>query len=494
MKKLLLSLACMAAFTPGFAQEAATEDVAKLEVITENENGTVTITDNFSTISDATYARRFRNATTATAPTEWTIEDGAVVEGKTFKSDLVVATTGETATPGYLRTLAYKGAYISFTLPDYNCSQITLQSYSSIVGGEYAVYAGEEQIETITIVKGVNNNGPIVVEIPEAYRAAGTEYKFENVLGGKDEGATGNFRLQIESVSFVCTPKVEETPWPVAEIADFNYNAAGNNFIVAGQTIRFTCEEGATVSGTISYKKTVDGTVTDVVENFDNNEFVFSGEGVSQNANIIVRATVKGEGHTDSEQTRWDFKFNQVKKLFLLNDNAGFTEVIGGSLCATFSYDITVLNFYSLTIPVEIIATLTNVENEEEVYTATATIDPSQEAAPEAEEGDTEVAPIYPDQLSGTVEVAVKNAGTYKATLTANCVSFKNAALRLANGETETELQIINNIPTGITGVEAEADEAEAVYYNLSGLRVQPSEGMGLLIRVAAGKATKVVF
>ncbi len=487
MKKFLLTLACVAAFAPAFAQDAET---TALEVITENENGTVTITENFATISDSEYAKRFRGATTATTPTEWTIEDGAVVDGKSFKSDFVVATT---STPGYLRTLAYKGAYFSFTLPSYNCSQITLQSYGSTVGGEFDVYAGDVKLETITIVKGQNNNGAIVISIPEANQAAGTEYKFVNVLGGKDENDNlGNFRLQIESASFVCTPKVEMTPWAAPELVSL----ADGDYIINGQTLRFSCEDGGTINGEITCKNLgTDGSAT-----FTGSEYVFDGPNVALNANIYIDAYVSGAGHSDSETVRWTLKFNKQNKMVLVKNE--FSEIVSGKNCATFYYDISVLNFLHQETfvtagkkwnPITITATLTNVDDPSVTFSVDKVIEPEVAAAAQADEA-SEITPINPDNLSGSIEVTVKNSGKYTASMKASCVSFSNGqALALANGETSTDIEI--TIPTGIENVEAvEGNEAEVIYYNLNGVRVQPAQGMGLLIRVAAGKATKVIF
>ena len=47
-----------------------------------------------------------------------------------------------------------------------------------------------------------------------------------------------------------------------------------------------------------------------------------------------------------------------------------------------------------------------------------------------------------------------------------------------------------NSTPTGIAGIEAE--NGEAVYFNLQGVRVQNPEN-GIFIRVQNGKATKIM-
>lgn len=481
MKKLLLTLACALAFIPAFAQEA--------ETITDGENGTVTIADNFLVAFDNIVDNKY-NATKPTTST-WSVQADAAVS---YTAQWVTKATDSQNdnAPAYVQILAYPGAYLEITLPQYNCSEFTIHSTGSILNGEFEVYMNGELCEEASFtITSSNRNGDIKVEIPEAYQAAGTVYKIVNKLGGKANGAANNYRLQMTGITYVCTPKVEETPWDAPTLANYDFDADNNNeYIIAGQTIRFNCEEGATVSGTISYKKTVDGTVTNVTDTFENSEFTFSGEGVAQTALITVKATATGNGHSDSEQATWVFKFNQVKKLFLLNQNGAFADVVDGRGSATFTYDMTVLNFSALTYPITVTATLTDVETNEE-KSETITLNPEDYAAPAPEDGD--VAPLYPDHLTGTITVKA-DLGTYKASLMANCVSFKNTALNMADGVAEKEIEITKKTTTAITEIEAEDSEAEAVYYNLNGVRVQPAQGMGLLIRVAGGKATKVII
>lgn len=484
MKKLLLTIACaLAASTAAFAQDA--------ETITTGENGTLTIADNFL-VNTSRVPKQV--TTSAEASAEWTVADNAVVQYVSYRASL--------AKTDYLQILATKGAYLQFTLPEYNCTAFTVHSTGSVVKGEFGVYAGDaaEPFYTI-VVTSANRNGAIEVSVPEEYQAAGTVYRIVNLKGGKDVtdpgkeddrgGADNNYRLQMTGITYVCTPKVEETPWAAPTLADYDFDAEnGNVYVRNGQTIRFNCEEGATVSGTITYKKKVDGEVKNVTEEFENSEFTFNGDEVSQNALITVKATASGSGHSDSEQATWIFKFNQVKKLFLLNQEKAFVDVVDGRGSATFTYDMTVLNFSALTYPITVTATLTNIETSE-VKSETITLNPEDYAAPAPEDGD--VAPLYPDHLTGTIIVKA-DAGNYKASLVADCVSFKNTPLMMANGAAEKEIEITKKTTTGITDIEAEDSDAEAVYYNLNGVRVQPAQGMGLVIRVAGGKATKVII
>ena len=169
MKKLLLTIACaLAASTAAFAQDA--------ETITTGENGTLTIADNFL-VNTSRVPKQV--TTSAEASAEWTVADNAVVQYVSYRASL--------AKTDYLQILATKGAYLQFTLPEYNCTAFTVHSTGSVVKGEFGVYAGDaaEPFYTI-VVTSANRNGAIEVSVPEEYQAAGTVYRIVNLKGGKD--------------------------------------------------------------------------------------------------------------------------------------------------------------------------------------------------------------------------------------------------------------------------------------------------------------------
>ena len=72
-------------------------------------------------------------------------------------------------------------------------------------------------------------------------------------------------------------------------------------------------------------------------------------------------------------------------------------------------------------------------------------------------------------------------------------VTFTNKVVDNNNKQTrisKIEVAFAPSTPTGIAGIEAE--NGEAVYFNLQGVRVQNPEN-GIFIRVQNGKATKIM-
>lgn len=478
MKKFLLSLACAVAVFPAFAQDA---EVTPAEVITENADGTVTITDNFVaayTNGATDFTARFALAESA----DWHIQEDAAVIYRGHGTDY-------NATNNFVRILGNQGAYLKFYLPNYNCSKIVMNSSRSVKETKIFVYADDEKIGEFEVTV---SNGNIEYTIPAEYRAAGTVYKLENQLGPVEGTA---YRLHMTGMEFICTPaEVEVKQWaaPTCDIESGDY-------LVEGQVIRFGWEEGGTLNGKMTYKDK-DG-VSQAVEIADGKLTVPGNIGF--NASITINASVNGKGKDKSEVVQWKCNFNDKSKLLLVPGKQSFTKIEVDRNTGKFHYDLNVLNMDVLSGAVTVQVVLTDAEGVETEYTKVIRYSEQAAAVAETEgEGETEdvedaaeVSPIAPYNLTGVFEIPSLKKGNYTAKMGAKVGSSANGTYTvLPDPEDGSAFEIANDPEiTGIDSIVAD-DEADAVYYNLNGVRIEPAEGMGMVIRVCNGKATKVII
>ncbi len=454
MKKLFLTILCAAAaLVPAAAQET----------ITDNGNGTVTITDsfNFKTIG-----------TTVKNNPQWSVSEDAVVTYSCLNFG------GYTSTePYYLQslktsTLEVKEAYLEFTLADYNCQSVTFTPIAFNTNVIINFYAGETLIGSKTIARGETST-PVTFELDaQSTGLAGTKYKLE--IENPE-----NLRIQLAAISFVCTPKAEgQWEAPTCNIPD-------GAWINPGAVIKFSCEEGATVTGTVTYSiQGDDGKAqTAIAYPVENNEYTIPANlGNGYNIKINVHAT--GAGKNDSDAFAHTYKFNgnkiNVSEVALTgvddNDDPNIA----------FNYTLTVLNLSVSSVTLQV--TATNLDTEETLE-FTKVIRAEEVNALADDNADY----VLPETLEGSIVAEKLPLGKYSAKMqyrTGSTGAWQEAATATEQGTVSFEL---NGIPTGVQSVEAATEEAP-VYYNLSGLRVEPAKGMGILIRVAGGKATKIVM
>ncbi len=491
MKKFLLSLACVAAVFPAFAQDATEETATPAEVITENADGTITISDDFvaagknDKISNGKHNDNKHLTGECTLSAQWSVQDGAAVQYVGYDA-------AYNSTNNVYQILAYNGAYLQFTLPGYNCSKFAIKSSGSTKNAVFDVYAGDTKIGSITVASA---NDDIVFEIDGAYQTAGTVYKIVNANTNKFEDATAtNYRIHAIGMEFTCTPKVEPK-WNMPTC-----NVESGDFLVEGQVIRFEWEEDGTLSGKMTYKDK-DGESQSV--NIENGQLTIPGN-LSINANLTITASVSGKGKDKSEVARWDLKFNDKTKLLLVANKQNFTNIEVENNTARFHYDLHVLNYDILAGAVTLQVALTAENGEETLHTqvirysdlAAPVAETEGEDTGDTEEAPAEVTPIAPYHLTGVFEVPDIEAGNYTAKMSVKVGSSANGTFTEMPEPESGNAFVIESTQqdlTGIDGIEAD-DDADAVYYNLNGIRIQPADGMGLVIRVSNGKATKIII
>ncbi len=466
MKKLLLTLSCAAAICPAFAQDAET-------IVTDEATGIVTITDDFIAGS----ANIISSKATATAPSKaWTLAENGAVSYTAFRSNF----TNNNGTE-YFQIMKAEGAYLSFTLAGYDCQKFTIQSSGSGKGGRFYCYAGEatEAFATIDITNK-NATGDIEVEIPAELRAAGTEYRVVNAFSEADNAFP--YRMQLTGITYTCTPKkVEQWAAPVCDIK-------GGSYLLAGQVIRFTCEEGGSITAAANYKD-----ADNVAQKVDLVDGVFTvPEGLKNGTAIKIAASVKGNGKDKSEVLTLSFVVTNGTNLIIADKR--FTSVTVSNNDVIVGYDLNIVNFGVTNTSVFVVATVYDAEGKE-VKSAEKEIKPEDVPAAFAEET-AEITPVVPVKVTGDIMVDYLEKGNYTVKTQVKIgTSGKLQDLLPAEGLSESNLafEIPNSIPTAITTITNDNSTA-SIYYNLDGVRVNPEKGMGVLIEVKGTQVQKIVL
>lgn len=472
MKKLLLAIACAASVTAAYAQdEAATQ----AETITNND-GVYTIEDNF-----AVNVSRIQKST-ATAPgAAWTVEDGAAVSYVCFQANWA-------DTEG-LRLLTVEGAYLQFTIADYNCQTVSIPYTATANSGKFVFYAGSEPIQTLEIKSKDDREGTWVINVPEEYQTAGTVYKIQTGYVDAANSETGEVqykcRMGFKTMTFTCTEKAK-TKWaePVCNIPD-------GSWIKAGQVIKFTWEDGGRLRTGISYS----GKTDDVAFNAQG-EWVVP-EITGANVGIKITASV-ANGNVSSGSTQKDEASDAVVYLFHYTDGTKtvfaektFTGLERGDEDndVVFNYNLKVVNFLAQ-VSVRVV-----VYDADGNAVATESVVNKPEVTPAAEDDTEEVTPIQPTDLSGKITVRSLDKGNYTAKVQyrlGTSGEFTDMDLAAGLNENDLEFEIPFSASTAIEEINTEKGTAAPVYYDLKGHRVTPRKGMGILIEVRGTMVRKI--
>lgn len=487
MKKLLLSLACAASATVAFAQDEVTTSAET--ITTDDETGIVTIVDDFVAGS----SRITKSAVGAVKPTApWSMADDAAVQYVGFRSQWA-------ASGNYFQLLVAEGAYIQFTLPDYDCQKVTIPGYTtSSNSGKFYCYAGDGETPFHTIdITDANRKGDLVIEIPEEIRAAGTAYKIVSayVAANAETGAEASYscRLQFSSMEFTCTKveqEVEKKQWaaPVCNIPDGSY-------VLAGQKIKFTCEEGGTINGTYNYLELAEA------EKLVDGEFTVPSDITANRTQIKVIASVNGRGKDKSEVVTMVFTYTNGINLYIVSQE--YTGMVESKTApdATFGYKLRVLNFGNTTTAVTVKAIVTDDEGTE-VASNEKVIKPEAAAAAQAdaegEEAADEVTPVFPVELVGDITVSNLPVGRYTVKLQSKIGTNAETAftdMTLGEGLTDEDLdfEIPSSPTTEIEEIVTGEEDAAPLYYDLTGHRATLRKDGRVLIEVRGNKVRKMI-
>lgn len=466
MKKLLLTLSCAAALCPAFAQDAET-------IVTDEATGIVTITDDFIAGS----ANIISSKAAATEPSKaWTLAENGAVSYISYRSNYIDKDGQQ-----YYQIMRADGAYFSFTLAGYDCQKFTIHSYKSGAGGRFYCYAGDatEAFATIDITNK-NTSGDIEVEIPAELRAAGTEYRVVTAYNSED--GSYNKLLTLTGITYTCTPKkAEQWAAPVCDIE-------GGSYLLAGQVIRFTCEEGGSITAAATYKD-----ADNVAQKVDLVDGVFTvPEGLKNGTAIKISASVKGKGKDKSEVLTLSFVVTNGTNLIIADKR--FTSVTVSNNDVIVGYELQIVNFGVTKTSVTLVATVYDAEGKE-VKSAEKEIKPEDVPAAFAEET-AEITPVVPVNVTGDIMVDYLEKGNYTVNTQVKIgTNGKLQDLLPADGLSESNLafEIPNSIPTAITTITNDNSTA-SIYYNLDGVRVNPEKGMGVLIEVKGTQVQKIVL
>lgn len=345
-----------------------------------------------------------------------------------------------------------------------SCSKIVLNGADNTATGSGAkikLAVGENQISTVTVDATAKN---FVFEIPEAYQAAGTVYKFERV--------GGNNRIASVTYTTVDT-KVEAWATPEFSIPDASY-------VLAGQKISVTnLEDGASVT----YSYTVGKNET----NAEGPEFTipaFTGTLIA----ATLTATVSGEGKESSSATLNLNLSNGKRPVISDFYYVGCEATPEGT--ATFYYNLGVINLYGNTAVTKVTISILDSEGNVVATAVDDTINVKPADSAEAQAA-SEIEPLVPTEMSRTAVATGLAKGTY--TIAISHQVGNNAAVDVDLTGRYIEFKVEDKIFTGVEEVEA-ADNQATEYYNLQGVRVANPQPGQILIMVKGGSVVKTVI
>ncbi|MCH5325740.1 MAG: hypothetical protein J1E29_00890 [Duncaniella sp.] len=419
------------------------------------------------------------SAKVPTTPTEYTATD----------TNITYEIMGCYTTNGYLMVNGknYEGAYISFALP-YNCTALSLTTTGSCSENDLNtvnIYAGDTKIADNYKVNIQSNT--YVVEIPAELQAAGTVYKVES----------NTTKYNAQFASFTYYGKTNSPEEPETQVATPVVSVEEGADVYVGTTVTISCAtEGALFNGYIEFEEAEQIDLEDEPLPYT---FTLTDEMIGL---VSITGWATKEGLEDSEELE-DYMFNVVEApetpqtvtaTVIMKDQEDLT--YGKDKTITWVSQDKALEFSTIaTITGNTYPTKTSEKdgNNLRIYNSNGNV-----ITVTAPEGYSFITASY---VLGTAANHVAINGT-DCSETDNTYTFEDKATSFeltsvnSNSNKNSDVVSMTFVLAAIGDTtslsEIETVEAEAVYYDLMGRRVENPAG-GLYIRKQGSTVTKVI-